>query len=315
MALLAAIPQSPTRFDLVKNACEETYKDSKGEEQEQLVIPPTSEIVQRRNFILDLMKTRSVAHRAASYTDARLRGRQDRARRSSPRRSPTSGARRSSCGRCATSSARSCAATPSECEKIDTGGYQVTTTLDYRMQRIVEKWVYAAAIVPNSRRTHDKILKNRGIPRSEWGWILGLARPQHPQRGRGRSSTTGPARSSPTRVGVATRRKGNKKFQPQFDVLSDGWRQPGSSIKPLVYLIGIDDQTMTAATMFMDVVTNFASRLQAFYPTQADGAERGPVRLRSALQFSLNIPAIKAGHHQRHRPPVRPVPGLRDPRS
>ena len=32
--------------------------------------------------------------------------------------------------------------------------------------------------------------------------------------------------------------KGNKKFQPQFDVLGDGWRQPGSSIKPLVYLIG-----------------------------------------------------------------------------
>ena len=32
----------------------------KGEEQEQLVVPPTSEIVQRRNFILDLMKTRSV---------------------------------------------------------------------------------------------------------------------------------------------------------------------------------------------------------------------------------------------------------------
>ena len=53
---------------------------------------------------------------------------------------------------------------------------------------------------------------------------------------------------------------------------------------------------MTAATMFMDVVTNFASPgSRAYYPTQADGAERGPVRLRSALQFSLNIPAIKAG--------------------
>ena len=52
--------------------------------------------------------------------------------------------------------------------------------------------------------------------------------------------------------------------------------------------------------MFMDVVTNFApSGSKAFYPTQADGLERGPVRLRSALQFSLNIPAIKAGHHQR----------------
>ena len=53
---------------------------------------------------------------------------------------------------------------------------------------------------------------------------------------------------------------------------------------------------MTAATMFMDVVTNFASSGQkAWYPTQADNLERGPVRMRNALQFSLNIPAIKAG--------------------
>ena len=43
--------------------------------------------------------------------------------------------------------------------------------------------------------------------------------------------------------------------------------------------------------MFMDVTTNFGG---GFTPTQADKLERGPVRLRSALQFSLNIPAIKA---------------------
>src|SRR4029078_9811606 len=49
-------------------------------------------------------------------------------------------------------------------------------------------------------------------------------------------------------------------------------------------------KTLTAATMFMDVTTNFGGN---FIPTQADKKERGPVRLRSALQFSLNIPAIK----------------------
>ena len=46
-------------------------------------------------------------------------------------------------------------------------------------------------------------------------------------------------------------------------------------------------------------------------PTQADKLERGPVRLRTALQFSLNIPAIKAGHHQRPRPRLRADEGLR----
>ena len=33
-----------------------------------------------------------------------------------------------------------------------------------------------------------------------------------------------------------------------FDVLAQGWRQPGSSIKPIHYAIGIDDKTVTAAT-------------------------------------------------------------------
>src|SRR4029077_14501064 len=86
--------------------------------------------------------------------------------------------------------------------------------------------------------------------------------------------------------------KGTRKFQPQFDVLADGWRQPGSAIKPIDYAIGIQDGTLTAATMFMDVTTTFGGH---FVPTQADKLERGPVRLRSALQFSLNIPATKAG--------------------
>ena len=51
----------------------------------------------------------------------------------------------------------------SECQKIDTGGYKVTTSLDYRMQRIVEKWAYVAAIVPNAAHP-DTILKTAGSP-------------------------------------------------------------------------------------------------------------------------------------------------------
>ena len=43
--------------------------------------------------------------------------------------------------------------------------------------------------------------------------------------------------------------------------------------------------------MFMDVVTDFGG---GYTPTDADLLERGPVRLRHAIQVSLNIPAIKA---------------------
>src|SRR6266576_501859 len=61
-AILAAIPQSPTKYDLVRNA-DEVCLDNVAEGQEctnfKLVVPPESEIVQRRNHILDLMKSRS----------------------------------------------------------------------------------------------------------------------------------------------------------------------------------------------------------------------------------------------------------------
>jgi len=286
-ALLAGIPQSPTKFDLVKNAVEETDTDAKGVEQTRLVVPMTSEIVVRRNFILDLMKTRSPLT-AARYTDTDYEAAKQEpvilaSQATDLWRAPHFVWQvRDELGQVL------CGSSADTCEKIDTGGYTVFTTLDYGMQRTVEKWVYAAAVIPNSRNP-DKVLKDRAIPRREWSWIKAL---------RGHNIHNAAAGVVDYRTGeiLAYTGKGSKKFQPQFDVLSDGWRQPGSSIKPLGYLIGIEDKTMTAATMFMDVVTNFAvPGARAWYPTQADGLERGPVRLRNALQFSLNIPAIKAG--------------------
>ena len=43
--------------------------------------------------------------------------------------------------------------------------------------------------------------------------------------------------------------------------------------------------------MLMDVGTDFGG---GYTPSDADHLERGPVRVRNALQFSLNIPAVKA---------------------
>ena len=292
MALLAGIPQSPTRFDLVKNADEETYKDSKGVEQEHLVVPPTSEIVQRRNFILDLMKTRSVLTKG-DYTDADYEAAKTEpvilaSQIADQWRAPQFVWQvRSELGQILCGDA-------SECQKIDTGGYKVMTTLDYRMQRIVEKWVYAAAIVPNSGRP-TTILKNRQIPRSEWNWIMGLAghnlhnaaagvvdyrtgevlaymrvRVVH---GEGQQEVPAPVRR-------AVRRLAPARVVDQAARLPDRDRRPDDDRGDHVHGRGHELRE---------------PRLAAYYPTQADGAERGPVRLRSALQFSLNIPAVKAG--------------------
>jgi membrane peptidoglycan carboxypeptidase len=290
-AILAAIPQSPTKFDLVRNA-EEICLENVGEGEEctkfKLVVPQDTEIVVRRNHVLDLMKTRSTLtghkHTTAEYEAAKDEPVELRQQISADWNAPHFVWQvRRELGRMA------CPETPTDCPEVDTAGYRVITTVDMEMQRIAEKWVYVTARAPNAKDP-SAILASRKIAKAERSWILGL---------RGHNINNAAAAVMDYRTGevlayagsASYTSKGNKKFQPQFDVLADGWRQPGSAIKPVNYAIGIDDKTLTASTMIMDVVTNFGG---GFTPTQADKLERGPVRLRSALQFSLNIPAIKA---------------------
>ncbi len=71
-------------------------------------------------------------------------------------------------------------------------------------------------------------------------------------------------------------------------------RQPGSSIKPINYAIGIERKLVTPATMFLDIPTCFGVTNQAAYcPKNYDGKFHGPVQLRFALGNSYNIPAVK----------------------
>jgi membrane peptidoglycan carboxypeptidase len=298
-AILAAIPQSPTRFDLVRNAeevpCTELgVTEQCPEGQSRLVVDEATEIVQRRNYVLDLMKTRSVLSKgkytASDYDDAKAQPVILFNQRSTPWKAPHFVWQ----VRAQLASVLCPGEVPEACEAVDTGGFRVTTTLNWKMQQISERWVFAAARAPNDD-SPARVLRNAKINAGGRDWIMKL---------RGRNIHNGAAAVMDYRTGQVlayvgsasyTSRDRSRKFQPQFDVLADGWRQPGSAIKPVNYAIGLADEKVTASTMFMDVVTNFASRgAKAFTPTQADGLERGPVRLRGALQFSLNIPAIKS---------------------
>jgi membrane peptidoglycan carboxypeptidase len=292
-AILAAIPQSPTKFDLAKNAeqvCTTDVAEGADCPKTQLVVPSDSEVVVRRNYILDRMKTESALsgsrHRVDEYEEAKSEPVVLVAQGGVSWRAPHFVWQ----VRQQLASVLCPGSTADACEKIDTGGYRVTTTLDWKMQTTTEKWIYAAAVATNQKNTKT-ILKNLKISPGDQSWLLNLkGKNLHNAAGAVMDYRTGEVLAYVGSGSYTSR--GNKRFQPQFDVLSDGWRQPGSSIKPLNYAIGIDDQKMTAATMFMDVTTNFGGK---FIPTQADHLERGPVRLRSALQFSLNIPSIKAG--------------------
>lgn len=71
-------------------------------------------------------------------------------------------------------------------------------------------------------------------------------------------------------------------------------RQPGSSIKPLNYAVGIERRIVSPGTIFLDVPTCFGVPGQKNYcPKNYDGTFHGPVSLRFALANSYNIPAVK----------------------
>jgi peptidoglycan glycosyltransferase len=296
MAILAAIPQSPTAYDLVRNAVEECTKAVTDQADcpaadVQLVVPPTAEIVQRRNFVLDMMKTRSVLsgsrHTIAEYDAAKNEPVILASQTAPPWKAPHFVWQvREQLG------ALLCGVESKDtCEKVDTGGYTVVTTLDWKMQQVTEKWLYLAARAPQAKSLAQtqKLLKDAGVPRSDWGWITNY-------RGKNMNNDAGVVLDYRTGQILAYGGSagyylpGTKRFQPQYDVLSDGFRQMGSAVKPVNYVTAIDDHAITASTVFMDVVTDFGG---GFAPSDADKLERGPVRARSALQFSLNIPAIK----------------------
>jgi membrane peptidoglycan carboxypeptidase len=175
------------------------------------------------------------------------------------------------------------------CDELENGGFRITTTIDLRLQDIAERWVKLAARVP---KADDPALAAQRLGFEELPeWVTDLI---------GKDLNNGALVAVDYETGEIIAyvgsadyyaRRGNAKFQPKFDVVANGWRQPGSAFKPFNYLTGIDDRTMTAATMFMDAATDFGG---GYTPSNADNLERGPVRVRQALQFSLNIPAVKA---------------------
>ena len=181
------------------------------------------------------MKTRSPLT-GAKHTTGRVRRGEARAGRARARRSRPPGRPPTSSGRSAASSAEIlCPDSADDCPQVDTGGYHVITTLDWNMQKIAEKWVYVAARAPNCQGPQARPRQPQDPARRTARWILGL-------RGHNINNAAGAVIDYRTGdvlayVGWASyTSKGNKKFQPQFDVLADGWRQPGSAIKPIDYL-------------------------------------------------------------------------------
>ncbi|HAA03541.1 MAG TPA: hypothetical protein DCE18_09245 [Syntrophobacteraceae bacterium] len=68
-------------------------------------------------------------------------------------------------------------------------------------------------------------------------------------------------------------------------------RQPGSVIKPFVYLAGLDQYT--PISLLTDAPTTYDSNGQSWSPHNYDQRYRGPVTVRQALEESLNVPTVQ----------------------
>jgi membrane peptidoglycan carboxypeptidase len=307
-AILAAILQAPSYYDLVANA--------DPLDNGTLVVPNDSPIVIRRNSVLEDMRRNN--------RDGLLKGKYDDAALLLAESDPVilhPAAQRQNVAPQFDLLVRQqladlvCGAgtDPADCEAVDTGGYKVITTLDAKMQASAEKWLKAYVLGPNQPTLDADIAYLAALG------ITAKSDPYNYSRIIGPSSTsktglrtgnihngaliavdyrTGQVLTYAGSAGFYEKavkdpaKPGFNYFDPEYDVLSSGvGRQPGSAFKPINYLIGIQDGTMTASSLFMDVATDFGG---GYIPHDADGYERGPVRLRSALQYSLNIPAVKA---------------------
>jgi len=66
-------------------------------------------------------------------------------------------------------------------------------------------------------------------------------------------------------------------------------RSPGSTLKPLVYALAFDEGLAHPETMIDDKPMSFG----AYAPQNFDRMYRGTIRLREALQLSLNVPVVQ----------------------
>lgn len=73
-----------------------------------------------------------------------------------------------------------------------------------------------------------------------------------------------------------------------FIDLTQASRSPGSTLKPLIYGLGFDRGLIHPETLIADRPTDF----DGYRPQNFDGFFRGELRVRQALQQSLNIPVV-----------------------
>lgn len=149
---------------------------------------------------------------------------------------------------------------------VGVGGLRVTTTLNWDLQQLGER-VVAEGAVKNEESYGGK---NAALVTEDpkTGQILAM---------------------------VGSRNYFETEIDGNFNVATQGLRQPGSALKPFVYLTAFK-KGYTPDTVIFDVPTEFdttGNEEKSYHPENFDDQFRGPVSFRRALAQSINVPAVK----------------------
>ena len=271
-AMLVGLVRAPSALDPVKEAVERTNDRGRRE----LVVADTAGAKRVQGFVLDIMVaegyiTQAEADEAAAEEIVLAPQRANRYR----------------APHFVYAVRREAARLLGDENLLDRGGLRIETTLQYDgYQRAAEKW---ARVAYDLDRLNDEQLVAR-YGQEALGWIKQL---------QGRNINNDALVTLNYRTGAVIAYVGSANYygratpehQPQFDVVGQAYRQSGSAFKPITYSTGFERGVLTPATMIMDVEGEIA---EGYSVPNADGGQRGPVRVRDALKYSWNIPVAKA---------------------
>ncbi len=162
-------------------------------------------------------------------------------------------------------------------DMVSRGGLKVITTLDWNLQEVAEKSVETG------------VRRNVELYQSKNAALVA------------QDTTTGQILAM-----VGSRDYFDASNDGNFNVATQGFRQPGSALKPFAY-ITLFQKGFSPDSVLFDVPTEFASNdpscpaivdynnanTDCFHPQDYSGAFAGPITLRAALSESINIPAVK----------------------
>ncbi len=162
---------------------------------------------------------------------------------------------------------------PFTLSEIERGGLKITTSLDLDMQNIAEDSVKSGV---------EDLAKGYGANNAalvtidpKTGQILAMV-----------GSANYFAEQSPEGCTLGA----DCKFEPKVNV-AVALRQPGSSLKPLVYYSGFESGQLYPASVLPDIPITFSN---GYEPKNNEGGFMGVMTLRKALRLSRNIPAVEA---------------------